>query len=245
MGTAETLHEVELNQEVKTSIKEAEIVVQTFKEYKITTPAEHKASAEDLKRVKGKIAQLTEIRISLTKPIDEAKKRIMDLFRKPIEQLQTLEGAMKRAILTFEEEEESRRRKEEERLQSEARAREQKEKDKIETKAKKLEDKGDEDAAEELRRKKEDVYVPAPIVESRIEKVSGVHKIQVWKAEVTDLMALVRAVAEGSAPLMFIEANTQAISKQAKATKDTLKFPGLRFFCENTISARHETNDEK
>lgn len=244
MGTTETLNEVELNQEVKTSIKEAEIVVQTYKEYKITTPVEYKASAEDLKRVKGKIAQLTEIRISLTKPIDEAKKRIMDLFRKPIEQLQTLESAMKRAIVSFEAEEEARRRKEEERLQAEARAREQREKEKLEAKAAKLEAKGDAAGAEAMRTKKDEVFVPKPIVESRVEKVAGVHKIQVWKAEVTDLMTLVKAVAEGRAPLMFIEANTQALNKQAKATKDTLQVPGVRFYAEATVSARQESANE-
>lgn len=225
----EDVIEIEMQPEAKKALKEAENTVQRFAGYAIKTPEEYVLSAEDLKRVKGKIAQLTEVRQSLTKPLDESKKRIMDLFRKPIDALMTVESAIKGAIIRYSEAEEEKRRKEEARLQAEARERELKEKERIEKQAIKLEEKGDLEAAEAHRSKKEEVYVPRPIVESRVEKVSGVHKIITWHA---------RIVNESKVPREFCIPDVKKLEALAKATKGSMKIDGIEFYQEATISSR-------
>lgn len=221
--------DVEIKPEVREALKEGELTVQYYAGYAITTPDGYRASAEDLKRVKGKIAELTEVRQTLTKPLDESKKRIMDLFRKPIDALTMVEGAIKRAIIAFDQAEEERRRKEEAKLQAEARERELKEKEKIEKQAAKLEAKGDADGAEMMRAKKEEVYVPQPIVESRVEKVAGVHKLTTWHA---------RIISEQAVPREFCIPDVKKLEALAKATKGTMKIAGVEFFAEQTISSR-------
>ena len=49
-----------------------------------------------------------------------------------------------------------------------------------------------------------------------------------WGAEVTDLMALVQAVAAGNVPIQAIEANTVFLGQQARALKSALQYPGVR-----------------
>lgn len=49
-----------------------------------------------------------------------------------------------------------------------------------------------------------------------------------WGAEVFDFMALVKAVAEGKAPIEAIEANTTFLNQQARALKGALSIPGVK-----------------
>lgn len=50
----------------------------------------------------------------------------------------------------------------------------------------------------------------------------------VFSAEVTDLMALVKAVASGAVPIMALEANQKWLNGQAKAMKQFLAYPGVK-----------------
>ena len=49
-----------------------------------------------------------------------------------------------------------------------------------------------------------------------------------WGAEVFDLMALVKAVAEGKAPIQAIEANQVYLNAQARALKGVMNIPGVK-----------------
>lgn len=73
----------------------------------------------------------------------------------------------------------------------------------------------------------EPVYVPpviiqAPTAPKTVGKVSRV----TYRAKVTDLKALVRAVADGKAPLGAIMANESYINKQAGNDKENFSMPG-------------------
>lgn len=50
---------------------------------------------------------------------------------------------------------------------------------------------------------------------------------KVWYAEVTDLMAMVKAVASGTAPLQAIQANESFLNNQAKQFTTGLRIPGV------------------
>jgi hypothetical protein len=73
--------------------------------------------------------------------------------------------------------------------------------------------------------------LPAPVVDGpapEVAQVAGVSSRANWKAEVTDLAALVGAVARGEAPLAFLEPNMQALTLRAKAEKEAMRVPGVR-----------------
>jgi len=77
-------------------------------------------------------------------------------------------------------------------------------------------------------------------VKSELEppKVSGVSFRENWKAEVFDLMALVRAVAADLALINLIEPNMQALNGVAKSLKASMNISGVRPIMEKVVSAR-------
>lgn len=70
--------------------------------------------------------------------------------------------------------------------------------------------------------------VVAPIVQIETPKVAGLTSRDNWRAECTDLMSLVKAVAEGKAPVAYVTANDQVLGKMAKALKEQFVVPGVR-----------------
>jgi hypothetical protein len=82
------------------------------------------------------------------------------------------------------------------------------------------------------------VYVPAPTVAPRYVAPAGVSTTQRWKAEVTSLRLLCRAIAEGTVPAHYVEANMTALNGMARANKQALNIPGVRAVADTTVSAR-------
>jgi len=72
------------------------------------------------------------------------------------------------------------------------------------------------------------VVAPAVYVPPTVPKGMGQFMRKNWGAEVTDLMALVKAVAAGTVPIQAIEANTVFLNQQARALKSALQYPGVR-----------------
>jgi hypothetical protein len=70
---------------------------------------------------------------------------------------------------------------------------------------------------------------PRAAFTSSIPAVRGyVPAVTTYGAEVDDLMALVKAVAEGKAPLRYLAANTAELSRDAKASKEAFSVPGVK-----------------
>lgn len=90
--------------------------------------------------------------------------------------------------------------------------------------------------AEERRLEAESVFVAAKPIEPVFQKASGQSLRDNWKAEVVDLMALVKAVAAGRAPISFLQANMKALNDQASSTKDIRKFDGVRFYNDQVLN---------
>lgn len=80
------------------------------------------------------------------------------------------------------------------------------------------------------------MVAPPPVVRAA-PKVAGVAVITRWDAEVTDLAALVRAVAAGKAPLAMVQANMVVVRGQARSLKGECRLPGVRVFSVQGIAA--------
>ena len=59
-------------------------------------------------------------------------------------------------------------------------------------------------------------------------KVEGISYRDIWSGEVTDLMQLVQAVAQGRAPLKTVKADQVVINGLAGSLKEALNLPGVR-----------------
>lgn len=227
--------------------------------YKITTPALYAAAADDLKSIKSKLTELDTQRKSITKPLDEAKAAVMNLFRPAIDFLQQAESTIKGSMLAFDEEQERLRQEEERRLraaQEEERQRIQQAAERAAREAREAEaaaasaQSPDEKQAAESRLAEATALVdtvqsqqsaisvaPTPVVSVSSPKVSGIARKSTWRGECFDLQALVKAVAEGKAPITLLELNTTALNQMAKAMKETLSIPGCRAVEEKGIAS--------
>jgi hypothetical protein len=83
------------------------------------------------------------------------------------------------------------------------------------------------------------VQYVAPVVPQTYQRAEGVSKPRDnWSAEVTDLHALVKHVAEHPECLNYLAANTVALNQMAKAQKQLMKIPGVRAVNNPNVSVR-------
>ncbi|MDB5975200.1 MAG: hypothetical protein JWR07_1960 [Nevskia sp.] len=81
--------------------------------------------------------------------------------------------------------------------------------------------------------------ISMPIAAPALSKVSGVSGRTNYTAQVDDLMTLVRAVAEGKAPIQCLCADEKFLGAQARAFKKAGPlFPGVTAVAERSLSAR-------
>lgn len=76
---------------------------------------------------------------------------------------------------------------------------------------------------------------PAPV---EIPRAQGLSFRTTYSAEVTDLGALIRAVAAGQAPIAYLQANLPALNGAARAHKEVFSVPGVRLVTERTSAKR-------
>ncbi len=109
------------------------VLADQYDNFAIATTDEFMLAGEQLKQIKTLQSELEEKRFTITRPMDAAKKAVMELFRAPTERLAAAELNIKKAIGTWQTEQEriakerqrqeqERRDKEAKRLRDEARA---------------------------------------------------------------------------------------------------------------------------
>lgn len=276
--------------EATRALQIAEQAYETAMSVEIDSPEMFQMAGTELQSVKARAKQIEDLRLSLTRPLDESKKRIMDLFRHPLARLEEAEGLIRKGMLTFqqaerEKQERARReaeetaRRERERLEAERRAAEAAERQAreqaaaaqraTEEAAAAARKAGDEEAAraaeeanriaqEEARAAAAAAAAVAEHAAAEIElaeiapvaiavidqpKAVGISTRQNWKAEVTDLRALVIAAGKlaesGDTTLLgYLEANTKALGQVAKALKNQARIPGVRVYAEEGLAVR-------
>jgi hypothetical protein len=81
------------------------------------------------------------------------------------------------------------------------------------------------------------VYAPAPVTK-RVIAPKGLSSREEWKAEITSLPLLCKAIAEGRAPEHYVQANMTALNQMARANKNSLNVPGVRAVSSTGVAAR-------
>lgn len=226
------MENTDITKEVREQAKTAEIMLQTAKSLIIHSQSDYVSAGADLAAIKAKAKELEDTRKGMTQPLDAAKKKIMDFFRAPLGFLADAERILKRSMLDYQQEAERKRREEEARLQEMAR----KEQERLEKRAQTAEAKGKIEQAEMLRETAETIHVPT--VSTPKPAASGIAVREIWKAEVTDLNALLQAVLDGKVPLTVIKVDMQVLNAQARTLKDHLNYPGVKTYAEKTMAAR-------
>lgn len=92
--------------------------------------------------------------------------------------------------------------------------------------------------AEEIRHEAATVQAPVLPLAPTVTPPKGVSVRSNWKHEVTDIRALVKAVAEGSVPINAIAANDTYLGQRARADKGTVPIPGVRFYDAGSVANR-------
>ena len=85
----------------------------------------------------------------------------------------------------------------------------------------------------------EEVHV-APVTVDNRPKAQGVSTRKKWHAEVVDLSALIKAVAEGKEAESFLLPDMKVLNKMAGALMEELNIAGVKAVSETIVSARSE-----
>lgn len=240
-------------------LSRAEIIAKTGYDMalavKVDCPEMFEVAGEELRAIVTRRKEIETLRLSLTRPLDESKRRIMDMFRAPTERMGQAESLLRDEMTRYQREErekaEAARRQAEAEIAVARAEAERREREMLEA-AHAAQASGDTKAAataearaEEAREQRElaDVAPPPAPVTLSTPKATGVSTRKNWKAEVTDVKALViaaahRAEAGDDSLLAFLQPDTKAIGGAARSMRDKLKIPGVRVYADDVLSVR-------
>jgi hypothetical protein len=190
--------------------------------YHIVNAAGYEVAGVELQRVKGAQRRLDDLRRSMTRPLDEAKRAIMNFFRAPEEKLARAENGIKRAMVAFQTEQDRLRREAQARADEAAR----KERERLAAQAQRAAASGKTEKASQLEDRASAVV--APVIARETPKVVGVQTREVWKFEVTDPAAV---------PREYLAVDESKIRKVVGALKGDTVIPGVRVWSEKAIAA--------
>lgn len=213
---------LELQPEQQLLLRKAEDLSTQVNNFKIVNQEQYNSSGEYLKSIKTAYKQIEDLRMSMTRPLDNSKKRIMDFFRKPLDVLTNAEGVLKRGILMYQRAQEAARVEQERKLQAEA---ERKRQEAL-AKAELARAEGKDAKADKYEDKANGIIVPT--LAPTIQKVAGISTKMVWKFEVID---------EALIPREYLTPDLVKIGKVVRATGSTLPIPGVKIYSEELISA--------
>lgn len=94
--------------------REANEVLTIAKAIVVSNPDEFRIAGEQFAAIKTKLKDLEAQRVAITKPLDDAKKAVMDLFRRPKEALEAALSYYERPMAAYKREEDRKRREAEE-----------------------------------------------------------------------------------------------------------------------------------
>jgi len=217
----------------------AVVELRTAQALKIDSTEMAEIAADDLGRIKAKVNALDVQRKSMTKPLDEAKSRIMELFRAPIDTLQKAEAAIKGSILDW-------NRREQERINAERRKHEEEQR-KLRAAALETEQLAKAEAAkliavgktaeaelivEEAAAERSDAEFIAAMttpITSAPAKLAGTGIRKDWDFEIVN---------EKKIPREFLMIDEKKIRAFVKAMKNEARIEGVRVFERESVTAR-------
>jgi len=222
--------------EAKQTAEQTETLARSYDNYAIVSAEGYADSAADLTIIKTKAKDLEALRKSLTKPLDESKKKIMEFFNKPKEYLASAEKSIKSAMIGWQNEQTRIRQAEQERLakiQQEETNRLRLEAEAESARIAQLKTQADKIAAAEkvaeLTQQAEAVAEQEAIIIPEPEPVKGLSKRKVWKFEVVDISQL---------PAEYLISDDKMIGQMIRATQGKVPISGVRIYSEDTIISR-------
>lgn len=204
----------------------------------VKSQSDYDGCAEFLRSIKGLKKEIDQTFDDSIKKAHEAHKAIVAAKKKHYEPLDSAEKIIKQKSLAWYQQEQRKAQEEQRRIEEEARRAEEKRRAELEAQAQKWEEKGNAEKAQERREAAEQVHVPAPVVENRVEKAEGQAIKTIWRAQVIDIVALCRAIAEGKLPPTMVDPNMKNLNALARTMQDKMTYPGVKFIAEQTMSVR-------
>lgn len=193
----------------------------------VETEEQYHAAGETRLALDVKVKKSEAARDALVRPLNDHVRWINSIFKPAQEKWKEGMRLLSVARLGFERVKEEEARRERERLEKIARD-EQARIDRLALeRAQRAEARGNTERAEEILSSVPQIPIPPPVMEPPVAKTTGVAKTEFFWAEVTDLAALVTAVAAGEVPLEAIQANTAWLDRTAKALRKSMRYPGV------------------
>lgn len=217
--------------EIELSAK-ARDLAESVKLVQITSPETYATAANGLQLIKGMTKEIQDFFAPLKSKAHASWKALTTAEAEKLAPLVEAERFAKGAMTTWQLEQEAKARVEQRRLEDEARKRAEEEKllDAIDA-----EQAGEPEVAERILA--EPVVAPVVRVAPPVPQVAGISMRETWSAEVVDLMALVRAVAEGKVPLRVLVVDSVFLNGQARALRGDLNYPGIRAVSKRSVSS--------
>lgn len=227
---ANMLPELAINPIASTAIVRAQEFMSLAQSYVIDCPEMAEAANADLKEIKAYAKQLDAAKKEVKTPIAEKVKQIDAFFKAPSDFLSRAESALKGSLTRYLDEIEKRRQEEIRKAQAEAEAERQRIAEMMQADAEVL------DAEYEVVMP---VVVPSEVITATdTPKLDGIVKRKVWSAEVTDAMAIIKAIAAGTSPIECVTINQSFLNKLASTYKGSLEVPGVNFVETTSLASR-------
>jgi hypothetical protein len=198
----------------------------------VTTDVEFREAGELLTGIKTLRKAIADACDPVVGAAYRAHKAATEQKRKLEAPLVEAESILKARMSQFQREEEDRRRREEARLREEARKAE--EAARLEE-AMRLEAEGEPELADAVLEQPAAVVLP-PVLPPP-PKVAGIATRKIYRAEVLDVRALCKGIADGSVPSNLVLPNQSALNQMATALKDSFAIVGCRVVVETSIAA--------
>jgi hypothetical protein len=213
----------------------------------------------ELVELQATYKRIEDQRFAITRPMDAAKKLIMDLFKSPLDRLDGRIKLLKGSMLTYDQEQKRKaaaqqaildRIAADQRVQLAAEAQRQSDLAAAEhARAKELMQAGNTEGVADALNRAEEAHntslalqqttgiVTAATAATNVPTVDGITTADVWKARVTDTAALLRFIADNPQYHDWIEFKMAGLNELAKAQRTELRIPGVEPFEESRIAA--------
>jgi hypothetical protein len=192
--------------------------------------------AQEQRALVTKRKEIEADRMDISRKHREALDASVRHHKRAIELLDTAIAVLDPKLIGYrqqKEEEQRRAQAEADRVAAEARQKLLDDAAKIAAKAELAEAAGKDSKAEELMHQSASLalaadVVTAPTADVGLVKAEGIGMRWLYHAEVFDIVALARGVADGTVPASYILPNQSALNKRADSDKDSFKLPGCK-----------------
>lgn len=196
--------------------------------YSVSDSFAFEGATATLRTIKEKLSDLETRRKGITKPLDDAKASVMDLFRGPKEQLERADRVIRAAMQAYLKAEEAKRIELQRQAEEKAKAAAAEEQRRLALEAEKDLAEGRELAAMEKIERAESVAVIPEIVPQGY-KSKGATPTKNWTFQIVDVSAI---------PREYLVPDEKLLKALAKSRKEAASVPGVKFFAEESISLR-------